>query len=346
MLNRPLIINSSDYLPNHRWHPSVVYLDKPVSGYRWWMAETPFPPHYIEPYQDRYELPCIHYSKDGITWLSIPTNPIDDINDTDLITHNYLSDPHLIYVKDHFECYYRKTFKFDKDRRENTTQLLKKTSVDGFNWSNCTVIADLRKDEDRSIWGEQIISPSVYFDGNIYHCWYVDASGYVSDRHILYTTSIDGITWKKAKLCTLLGAKEIPWHIDVQCYMWKWQLLCYDHNNHNLSHYTSEDGLAFHFDRVLLRPSKNPFSFSSYRIYRSCSVLYNDVVRIYFSEASRVRAYIGLLETEDFVHLKYISGSMNAQYVLDTISMSYFVIKRVVNKFKRIIYGKFDKENS
>lgn len=346
MITFPLSIKNKNILPNHRWHPSVVYLDNPVSGYRWWMAETPFPPHHIEPYQDRYELPCIHYSKDGKTWLSIPENPIDDINEVDLLTHNYLSDPHLIYVNDHFECYYRKTFKFDKDRRENTTQLLKKTSVDGFNWSECTIIADLRKDKDLEIWGEQIISPSVYFDGTIYHCWYVDASGYICDRHILYTTSKDGISWVKAKRCSLLGTQEIPWHIDVQYYMGKWQLLCYDHNNHILSHYTSEDGMAFHFDRVIMRPSKNPFSFRSYRIYRSCSVLFDDVVRIYFSEASNVRAYIGLLETEDYVKFRFISGRMKAQYILDTISMSYFVIQRVINKFKRIIYGKFDKENS
>ena len=341
MIKFPLTISNNKRLPNHQWHPSVLYLVNPVSGYKWWMAETPFPPHDIEPYQDRYELPCIHYSKDGITWMPIPENPIDDINETDLLTHNFLSDPHLIYIKDHFECYYRKTFKFDKDRKENTTQFLKKISFDGFNWSESTIIADLRLAEDKKVWGDQIISPSVYYDGIIYHCWYVDASGYVRDRHMLYTTSIDGITWEKAKECSLIGTNVIPWHIDVQFYLGEWQLLCYDHNIYKLSHFTSKDGLIFNYDCVIMQPSKNPLSFRSYRIYRSCSVFYDSVVRIYFSEASNVRAYIGLLETTDFVNYSHVSGRMKVRYVIDTMALSIIVLKKAISKIKRIVCAGF-----
>lgn len=62
------------------YHPSVLFFDEPWNGYRYWMAETPYPIG-TPPYRDRWECPSIHVSQDGIHW-TIPQgldNPIDDL---------------------------------------------------------------------------------------------------------------------------------------------------------------------------------------------------------------------------------------------------------------------------
>lgn len=55
-------------------HPSVVDMGTAWNGYRWWLADTPYPG-----YNDDYENPCIYGSNDRINW-EVPaglTNPID-----------------------------------------------------------------------------------------------------------------------------------------------------------------------------------------------------------------------------------------------------------------------------
>lgn len=55
-------------------HPSVVDMGEPWNGYRYWLADTPFPAQ-----NDDYENPSIFASHDGLTWV-VPdglTNPID-----------------------------------------------------------------------------------------------------------------------------------------------------------------------------------------------------------------------------------------------------------------------------
>lgn len=60
---------------NQTVHPSVVDMvaetGQPLSGYRWWMANTPYPP-------DAQENPCIWASNDRVTWVVPPgvSNPI------------------------------------------------------------------------------------------------------------------------------------------------------------------------------------------------------------------------------------------------------------------------------
>lgn len=55
-------------------HPSVVDLGRPLGGYRWWMANTPYPGQ-----QDAMENPCIYASNDRINWYPPAglTNPIE-----------------------------------------------------------------------------------------------------------------------------------------------------------------------------------------------------------------------------------------------------------------------------
>lgn len=105
----PVQIKNLSSLQPHPWHPSVVYIPEGWNGHKYWMAQTPFPPADVKPYRDRYELPCIHYSDDGIKWNPIISNPIEDLMPEEIEAHNYYSDPHLVLRDGVLECYYRYT---------------------------------------------------------------------------------------------------------------------------------------------------------------------------------------------------------------------------------------------
>lgn len=63
----------------------------------------------LPPYRERWENPCVHVSKDGIHWNDFEDsqNPIDDLDENNIINKDYFSDPHLVFYKDTLECWYR-----------------------------------------------------------------------------------------------------------------------------------------------------------------------------------------------------------------------------------------------
>lgn len=70
-------------------HPSVVDMSDKWNGYRWWLADTPYPNG-----REDLENPCIWGSNDRINW-QVPeglTNPLDD--------PSQLGDPNLPYNSD------------------------------------------------------------------------------------------------------------------------------------------------------------------------------------------------------------------------------------------------------
>lgn len=293
----PLEIKNTPNCQKFPWHPSVVYVAEGLNGHKWWMAQTPFPPFGMEPYRDRFELPCLHFSDDGIKWRPVPNNPLDDLAQDDIEAHNYFSDPHLVYVDGRLELYYRFTYLKDKQLIDNKTLLLKRTSEDGFHWSEKRIIADLRKQEDIEIWGSQIISHAVVFRDGKYRCYYVDKSSYLTNRSILFTESETGEEWSRYRSVVLEGDRIDPWHIDVQFYLGQYQMIVYDMDK--LLWYESEDGIRFHFVSEVLKPSPNRASFYTDGLYRACSVIYDDGIRVYFSAKRKNRTYIGLLQTDD-----------------------------------------------
>ena len=78
------------------------------------MAQTPFPPTHVPPYGDRYELPCIHFSDDGVKFFPVDSNPIVDLTQAEINQHNYYSDPHLVLRDGQLELYFRYTILKDK----------------------------------------------------------------------------------------------------------------------------------------------------------------------------------------------------------------------------------------
>lgn len=333
----PICILNTEGLPKDVWHPSVVYIPQGWNGHRWWMSETPYSPRHIPPYTDRWELPCIHFSDDGLTWKPIVHNPIDNLSDEDIEQHNYLSDPHLVMKDGILFCYYRHTILENCQIQGNKTLLYRKSSKDGLHWSDREVIADLRTKEDMTIWGEQIISQSVLWNKSkqVWECWYVDGSGYKSDRGIKYVTSIDGVHWEKYMQCVILMDNNHPWHIDVQVYSGIYYILCYTDNN-TLLLYTSNDGIDFVFKKGIL--TSQPNTFFEDKIYRSCSVCYGKKYRIYFSGYDGYCGYIGLLETKDWNNYKLNSVWWNIDYYCDVIERKMKSLKRAIKQaIKRML---------
>lgn len=335
MIHQPLSIQNVKLLPRYFWHPSVVYIPECFGGHQWWMAQSPYHPGVeLKPYRARWELPCIHWSDDGLHWKAVQTNPIDDLTEQQIRDEDYLSDPHLIYKNGILELYYRLTLLQNKQIEGNKTILYKKTSKDGVNWSERVVVADLRKKEDVEIWGRQIISQAIVWTGNEYLCWYVDGSGYQKNRGIKMTTSKDGVHWTKAKQCKIVDYGDTPWHIDVQQYDNMYHMLCYGDSQGVLTHLTSEDGEIWRYAGDILEPSHNWKDFYSERLYRACSIRVNDMFYVYFSAASKHRSYIGLLQTSDWKNIKMCAPQINIHYTLDYL---YVLYNKIVNKCRKIL---------
>ena len=297
MIHTPLNIKNTNNCQPYPWHPSVVFAEKGWNGHKYWMAQTPYPPFEAEPYRDCFELPCIHYSNDGVHWHPIPGNPIEMLTKEEIEAHNYYSDPHLVLKDGALELYYRFTYLKDRQLVDNKTVLLRRTSVDGVNWSSREIIADLRTKEDLAIWGEQIISQAIVWNDGKYRCYYVDRSSYLKDRKILCAISVDCQVWEPYSEIELLGCELDPWHIDVQFYDGKYQMIVYDMNK--LVWFESVDGLRFQFVSEVLKPSMNRYDLYSDGLYRACSVKTNEKVLVYFSAKRKKNTYIGLLSTCD-----------------------------------------------
>ncbi len=329
------IVNTPNCLPSP-WHPSVVFVAEGWNGHPYWMAQTPFPNHDMEPYRDRYELPCVHYSDDGIHWSPIPNNPIVELTDVEIAAHEYYSDPHLVFKNGVLELYYRFTILQAGQLVGNKTLLLRSVSHDGYNWSEPQTIADLRKIEDIAVWGEQIISQALCWDEHRYRCWYVDKSSYLHSRNIRIVTSVDGVEWTKSKLCSIDGPAMDPWHIDVQYYDGKYQMIVYD--MWRLRWYESEDGLHFRFVSDILQPSSKPYHFYAGGLYRACSVKTDTDIRVYFSAEREDQSYIGLLSTTDRLHFRPVSGVSSFRWIpLAWKSLIAYNWKRIKKGIKRVI---------
>ena len=158
----PLDIHNSPNCLPFPWHPSVIFIAEGWNGHTYWMAQTPFPPMEIAPYRDRYELPCIYYSDDGIHWKPINGNPIVDLSKEEIDAHNYYSDPHLVLKDGILELYFRYTILTNRQLVGNKTILLRSESTNGFVWSSPQVIADLshhcrlRRHYNIKRWGRRI----------------------------------------------------------------------------------------------------------------------------------------------------------------------------------------------
>lgn len=107
-------------------HPSVLDMvaitGKPISGYRWLLLDTPFPP-------DGEENPCIWGSNDRITW-EVPSGMVNPIYPWQGAGFN--SDTELVWdaEKQHLVAFWR-----DYHSTPEGVRILAATSPDAINWT-------------------------------------------------------------------------------------------------------------------------------------------------------------------------------------------------------------------
>ena len=302
----PLRIETPDGT-NQPYHPSVLFFDQRWNGYRYWMAETPYPLgdngdwNGLNPYRARWENPCIHVSNDGINWriTSEGSNPIDDLSDADIIHKDYYSDTHLVMKNDTLECWYRISKVHD-----NKLLILRKKTIDGIHWSERETMVQIDLSVDSC---NQIISPSVlYSPQNGYTMWYVNKVN--GKRDIYKHNSKDGKNWINKTICLLNDTIVNPWHIDVQFIDNNYYMVIYDHRN--LTLWKSNNGTDFQKEKDILSPCPKVGSFYSSGLYRSALIKDNQGYKLYFSAYEKKTA-IGLMTGSSPQNLKIFSVSGN-----------------------------------
>lgn len=301
----PLFIETFDK-SNEPYHPSVLYFKNGWNGFKYWMVETPYPIG-ASTYRDRWECPSIHVSNDGVSW-SVPlglSNPIDDLTEKQIINKDFFSDPHLVYVDNHIECFYRYSRRLI-DGFHN--YLVRKTSSNGINWHNKEILIDMMDKNFSHTLGDIVRSPSIVYDERHYKMWYVDNINPNGRKHICFTTSIDGKNWQPHKKCILLGKNINPWHIDVAYIDGLYFLTIYDF--YSLTIWAGKVETEFSFIDVCFTPSLLKGSFYSDGLYRSSLIKDEKSFKLYFSAYSDKKTSLGLIEgkTINSLKIKSVSG--------------------------------------
>lgn len=290
--------NAADPLPiptyvfaDQAVHPSVVYIQGGVNGYKYWMAMTPYPSS-----NDIYENPSILASNDGMVWV-VPAgliNPIDKPSTQEIADNKHMSDTHLLYVNGRLEVYYRMS-----TRDTAYDWIFRKTSSDGINWSERELIYESETD------GDYILSPALVYDG-VYKMWFVDMSG-----NIWYTTSVDFQTWsERTKINVDYHANYKAWHLDVQKIDNKYHLMINAIRNgdariRDMLYVYGTNEHTFGKTITLLVPSST--GWDSGFIYRGSLVKVDSHYRLYYSAFGNNRWGIGLISGNSIETMQDVS---------------------------------------
>jgi hypothetical protein len=288
----PLVLTDfSGY--NQPYHPSVLFFSAGWNGYKYWMAQTPFPIGGT-PYRDRWECPIIYRSQDGIRWENV-VDPLDDLTPAEIANLDYFSDPHLVMNNGTLECWYRIT-----RGNDSHTYILKKKSTDGVNWSERETMIDCW------IYG-MVRSHAIIIEDGKYKMWY---TGQGLPNDVGYAESLDnGTTWGTRKLVVV--DRKI-WHLDAVKLDGKYYLLGYIEAalGNSLELYESVDGINFTYVKQILQKDKG---FYVSGLYRSCIVKTDKDLRIYFSANTSTKTSIGVMAGTTFSDLKIINGQPPTQ---------------------------------
>ncbi len=289
-VENPLVLaDFSNY--NQPYHPSVLYIEDGIDGYKYWLAQTPYPIG-STPYRDRWESPCIYKSNDGIIW-EVVANPLDDLTSEQIVGKDFLSDPHLVYVNGKLECWYRYTDVSDS----NHTWILRKTTSDGKTWSSRETIIDC------NVYG-MVRSQSLIYEDGKYKMWF---TGQGNSSDLGYAESSDGINWGARTNCVLSNTM-VAWHIDVKNIKGTYYLLSYVKATNSLELYQSIDGINFTYMKQVLQ--KGGSSFYTNGLYRACMMLDEiDCIRVYFTAETTTKTSIGVMVGVDFDSLKIINAT-------------------------------------
>ena len=249
---------------NETTHPKVLYFDEPVNDYKYWLVSTPYP--YNTAF---YENPSIVVSNDGIHFKEPEgiKNPISGYP-SKYWDESYYSDPYILYDKDHFELFYRKTLsKLNNEyKKSGYNYIYMKTSNDGINWSKEKLVLGYSP-------SEAYMSLSVIKENDLYKIWYVNY-----DNKVKYVTSKDLINYSKPIDINVADFDKKIWHGEVQFINNKY--ICVFMIKYKLYYTESNDGINFNTPK-LINTELNELNGISHNIYKSSFIINDDSIELY-----------------------------------------------------------------
>lgn len=208
-------------------HPSVVDMGRPWNGFRWWLADTPFPND-----DDDYENPSIWGSNDRINW-TVPAglvNPIDPMPPS-----GYNSDTELVYDPDEgrMVCLWRPYV--------GGGVMEAAVSTNGNSWHHQ---GELTRPTEG--WG---VSPAVWRTGpGEWHMWHFGGPA----LPVKYTASSPLGPWTWVGTCTLTGNDPgNRWHGDVIRWGSVWLGVFAHHTTRAVYPMSSADGMTWEVGATL-----------------------------------------------------------------------------------------------
>lgn len=310
--NTPAPIYIPDFSKtNQPYHPSVLYFANGWNGYKYWMANTPYPIG-VGPYRDRWESVHIYCSNDGVYW-EVPkgsSNPIDDLTNGEIENQDFFSDPHLVFKDNKLEVFYRICHKnWSGTGNPQPNWILRKTTTDGKTWTARETLIDL--ENGNSPVGKMVRSHALYWDGTKYKMWYLydrvegNSGGYCD---IGYSESTDGITWT-ARQKWIPDLYINPWHMDLLHVNGVYHLLVFTRVGQRLLYYKSTDGINFTFKKTILQANGDKESFYGTGLYRGSIVYTGSKWKVYFTGENGVHAKNGLMIGDSMEELEVVNGN-------------------------------------
>ena len=283
---------------NQATHPSVIQFEKKWNGYRYWMTYTPYPYG-----NDKKENPSLVASHDGIKWVVPPkvTNPIvSTLIVPGYLFDTYLSDSHLLYNEDtnELEIWYRYV-----SNRQKNEMLYRVRSKDTIQW---TTPEKLISDSKNLL---QYISPSIIYEEHKYKMWIM------RDWYIYYLESFDGKNWSDSVAVYTENDPIHSWHPHV-CKIGEIYYLLNNDNNTNtgaggkIYHSTSNDGIYFTKEKLILGSTENGLSYDSTGVYRASMAIGERGLYLYYGQVSSAYQWtIGLSVGPDLNNLVGIDAT-------------------------------------
>ena len=182
-------------------HPDVLLLDDPISGFKWWMAMTPYP-------DSTRENPSVLCSTNGVDW-EVPPNATNYLFGSHK-TGWYTADPQLLQLTNGQLA----LFWIDNgvvSPTVNSNKLMRATSATGTNWSAALEVLTGAAAGGATF---NLISPTIVSEANgTLRMW---TYGMASNSVQIWTSSTLGSNWTwVADATNGNGTAWLPWHLDV-----------------------------------------------------------------------------------------------------------------------------------
>ena len=243
---------------NEVTHPKVLYFENGFNGYKYWMVNTPYPGNDIF-----LENPSIIVSNDGINFTEPEgiKNPISGYP-SEYRSDIYYSDPFMLFNKDHFELFYRKTKSVHDGKyiKNGYNYLYYTESADGINWTTPKLIVD-------NNFKERYMSPSVIKTLRNYKIWYTNY-----DCKMKYMESTDLSSYTKPLDVKIKNFNGGVWHSEIQYHDGIYKMIFITRNNY-LYYTESIDGVNFNEPKLIdTKTSKNGYIYKTTYIFKDNSV--------------------------------------------------------------------------